>query len=273
MNNFISYIEAVQLNGSLLYALTFTLGACIASFIVCMAKRYKHRIEAEILEIESEIKNNSANVSTKHVSFFVRSSCADCKKTLPWYQNIPIISWTMLKGRSKCCNKKISAEYILGELWLAAVFLIGAVFIENPSKLLIFYFLTSATFLFGSIDKNTMTIPFPIVACSSIAYVIFLFYYNIYEIEGALIVLFWGYLLSLMTSLTNISNRIIGNGDLYVITFASSVLHTDIIKIFYFLLLASIIFAFAYFMHRGEDKPMGFALHSALAVVLLHHLN
>lgn len=51
-----------------------------------------------------------------------RSHCPDCKKTIPLYLNIPIISWILLRGKSLCCKKPIAIKYIAWELVGALVF-------------------------------------------------------------------------------------------------------------------------------------------------------
>lgn len=51
-----------------------------------------------------------------------RSFCPDCKHEIPWFLNIPIFSWVMLRGRSACCNKRISARYCIVELLTALLF-------------------------------------------------------------------------------------------------------------------------------------------------------
>jgi len=40
-----------------------------------------------------------------------RSYCDYCGKQLRWYENIPVLSWIFLKGKSKCCHKKLSILY------------------------------------------------------------------------------------------------------------------------------------------------------------------
>src|SRR3990167_5948315 len=52
-----------------------------------------------------------------------RSFCDKCKRSLSWYDNIPVISYIALRGRCRCCNKKISARYPLIEICTAGVFL------------------------------------------------------------------------------------------------------------------------------------------------------
>jgi leader peptidase (prepilin peptidase)/N-methyltransferase len=40
-----------------------------------------------------------------------RSHCLECKKTISWYDNVPILSYLMLRGRCRNCKKRISARY------------------------------------------------------------------------------------------------------------------------------------------------------------------
>lgn len=53
-----------------------------------------------------------------------RSYCPHCKKSIPWYLNIPIISWLMLRGKSACCQSSISVRYWLVEV-ACMLFFIG----------------------------------------------------------------------------------------------------------------------------------------------------
>ncbi len=46
----------------------------------------------------------------------LRSICPTCGAAIPWYHNIPIISWLVLRGQSVCCKKNISVRYFLVEL-------------------------------------------------------------------------------------------------------------------------------------------------------------
>lgn len=45
-----------------------------------------------------------------------RSFCPICKQLIPWYYNIPIFSWVILRGKSACCHKKITFRYCFVEL-------------------------------------------------------------------------------------------------------------------------------------------------------------
>ena len=45
----------------------------------------------------------------------IRSYCPHCEASIPFYLNIPVISFCWLRGRSACCNKKISWHYPIVE--------------------------------------------------------------------------------------------------------------------------------------------------------------
>src|SRR5438105_5632113 len=44
-----------------------------------------------------------------------RSHCPQCKRLIPWYDNVPILSYVILRGHCRRCSKKISLRYPLIE--------------------------------------------------------------------------------------------------------------------------------------------------------------
>ena len=44
-----------------------------------------------------------------------RSHCPACDALIPWYLNIPILGFVVLRGRARCCGAKISWQYPLVE--------------------------------------------------------------------------------------------------------------------------------------------------------------
>lgn len=52
-----------------------------------------------------------------------RSRCPGCGKTIAWYDNIPVLSWLLLRGRCRGCGEGISVQYPLIELAVAAIWL------------------------------------------------------------------------------------------------------------------------------------------------------
>lgn len=77
----------------------FVLGACVGSFLnVCIYR---------IPKGESVV--------------FPGSHCG-CGKPIAWYDNIPILSWFILRGRARCCGRSFSFRYPFIELLVAGLF-------------------------------------------------------------------------------------------------------------------------------------------------------
>lgn len=45
-----------------------------------------------------------------------RSRCPRCDNLIAWYDNIPVLSWLVLRGRCRHCSEPVSAQYPLVEL-------------------------------------------------------------------------------------------------------------------------------------------------------------
>ena len=51
-----------------------------------------------------------------------RSFCPQCKAPIPWYLNLPVLSYLMLRGRTACCGRHYTARYCVVELVCALLF-------------------------------------------------------------------------------------------------------------------------------------------------------
>ena len=51
-----------------------------------------------------------------------RSFCPQCKAPIPWYLNLPVISYLILRGRTACCGRHYTARYCVVELVCALLF-------------------------------------------------------------------------------------------------------------------------------------------------------
>jgi leader peptidase (prepilin peptidase)/N-methyltransferase len=52
-----------------------------------------------------------------------RSACPGCKRPIAFYDNVPILSWLLLRGRCRNCKNKISPRYMVIEGLMGALFL------------------------------------------------------------------------------------------------------------------------------------------------------
>ena len=66
----------------------------------------------------------------KEESINGRSHCDFCGKKLNWYDMFPVISFFILKGKTRCCRKKLSFQYPLIEFVTGVIFV--TVFKDGP---------------------------------------------------------------------------------------------------------------------------------------------
>ncbi len=89
----------------LMFLPVFILGASIGSFLnVCIS-----RWPAELSVVSP------------------RSRCPNCERAIAWHENIPLLSWMMLRGKCRGCALPISAQYPLVELIVALGFVASVV--------------------------------------------------------------------------------------------------------------------------------------------------
>ncbi len=100
------------------------------------------------------------------------SHCPSCDAEIKPYDNIPVISWLVLRGRCRSCGAGISIRYPLVEaacagLWVAMALRFGASW-ELPAYLV----LVSALLALSLIDLDTFLLPNKIVYPLSVSLVV-----------------------------------------------------------------------------------------------------
>jgi len=53
-----------------------------------------------------------------------RSFCDFCGRQLKWYENIPVVSWLIQKGQTRCCGRPLPREYPIIEILTGVAFLL-----------------------------------------------------------------------------------------------------------------------------------------------------
>jgi len=88
-----------------------------------------------------------------------RSLCTTCNRQLSSWENIPLISWLWLRGKSYCCKEPISIQYPTVEL-ISAAAAAGSVirFGATPTAVVV-YFLIASLIVISFIDLASKIIP------------------------------------------------------------------------------------------------------------------
>ena len=110
----------------------FVFGCCIGSFINVVIYR---------LPLNKSI-------------FYPNSSCPKCAAKIKWFDNLPIISWFLLRGKCRICNTKIPFSYPIIELCTSLLFCLNlyaqpTIYSQQP---------TLITSVIGSIFSATLFI-------------------------------------------------------------------------------------------------------------------
>jgi len=113
----------------------FVLGACIGSFLNVVIYRVP-----------------------KEESIVTPGSHCGCGEPIRWHDNIPILSWLLLRGRARCCRRPFSIRYPLVE------FLTGCLFVAcwlqfPPLAAVAGWIFVSALIAATFIDLDHMIIP------------------------------------------------------------------------------------------------------------------
>ena len=88
-----------------------------------------------------------------------RSFCPKCKKKINWYDNLPLISFLILKMKCRNCNKIISPRYLLVELITGITFLLIFLKFEIFSTVIFLCILSLILIIIFFIDLENFIIP------------------------------------------------------------------------------------------------------------------
>ena len=83
-----------------LFWVGFFVGSCMGSFLNVLAYRVPRDLSVVL----------------------PRSSCPSCKKPIPWFLNLPVLGWIILRGKARCCGSRISFRYPVVELLVGCLF-------------------------------------------------------------------------------------------------------------------------------------------------------
>lgn len=171
-------ICALGFTSPLLYLVLFLFGLLFGSFFKVVvdrsAKHYSH------LAISSTSRKQN------HQSWLKGRSCCDhCQHTIAWFDNLPVVSYALLKGRCRYCHQTIDWRYPLTELLTAFLFVFAG-FLANQASLLgdwsflvqlmFFLFVISGLWLIFLFDWRYLVIPDELVLFVAVLSLIKVYY-------------------------------------------------------------------------------------------------
>ncbi|MEG0316906.1 MAG: A24 family peptidase [Comamonas sp.] len=108
-------------------ALACLLGLLIGSFLNVVIHRLPQIMEqqwdAECAEHQAAKADAAYTPAQPSITLSrPRSRCPHCGHAIRWFENIPVVSWLLLRGKCKQCSHRISVRYPLVEIITAALF-------------------------------------------------------------------------------------------------------------------------------------------------------
>lgn len=124
------FIELLQQNMTIALIVFALLGLCVGSFLNVVIHRMPLMMHFEWRQECSQFLTQQPEISTDQTAAIntmaaqdtpitlsrPSSRCPHCAHNIKWYENIPLISWLVLRGRCSDCKAAISWRYPLVEL-------------------------------------------------------------------------------------------------------------------------------------------------------------
>lgn len=208
---------------------------------------------------------------------FPGSHCPKCNHKLKWYENIPLISYILLRGKCKGCHTNISVWYPAIELLTALLFLISYYTFGLTTNLIISLTISSLVSIIFVSDINYMIILDSPLVVSSI--IILLTKLILISPQAALQSLLSGILIFIVMYIIMLIGNLLfkteslGGGDIKLSFVAGLVLGPKL-GIFYIVLGAFLAFPYAIYItirNKNNMIPFGPFLVTSILIIYLNY--
>ncbi|KVP57282.1 peptidase A24 [Burkholderia ubonensis] len=145
------------------YAFAVVLGLCVGSFLNVLIHRLpvmmKRAWEAEIAEATGTNAESDDGYPPRYDLWHPRSACPHCGHVLRAWENIPLVSYLLQRGRCRQCGHAIGARYPLIE-FAGALLAAGSLAAFGPTMAALAAFgLCAALLAMSAIDIQTGYLP------------------------------------------------------------------------------------------------------------------
>jgi len=137
---------------------------------------------------------------------FPASHCPKCRSKIKPVDNIPLLSFILLKGKCRNCKSKISLQYPIVELITGLIYLIIYLTYGLSVQTLIYIILSSALIIIAFIDLNEQIVP------------------DIISLPGIVIGFIISFFVSYISFINSALGVVVGGGIILIIGLAGSVI-------------------------------------------------
>lgn len=150
---------SLQQNSSLFLSFTLLLGLLLGSFLNVLIYRLPKMMERDWQHDCLTMQGKTPAPATPYNLISPRSECPQCQHKLSVLDNIPLLSYLLLKGRCRACSAKISMRYPLLELLSAALMGLISWQFGYSSVTFFAWLLSLALIALTFIDLDTQLLP------------------------------------------------------------------------------------------------------------------
>jgi len=152
-------MELLQSQPFILLLAAGLLGLIVGSFLNVLIYRLPKMMHAEWSMQCAELRNEPVSELPRYNLMVPRSACPHCHHQITATENIPVLSWLMLRGKCSACKARISPRYpivelVTGLLSVAVVWKFGATW-QTLGGLIFVWALIALAF----IDFDTSLLP------------------------------------------------------------------------------------------------------------------
>lgn len=108
-------IELLGQHAALWAVLSGLLGLMLGSFINVVVHRLPVMMQREWQSQCAELRGEMSPDQTPYNLLLPASACPACGHGIRWYENVPVLSWLLLRGKCSSCGVAISSRYPIVE--------------------------------------------------------------------------------------------------------------------------------------------------------------
>jgi leader peptidase (prepilin peptidase)/N-methyltransferase len=119
-------MTVLQAEQVFLVATCAAFGLVVGSFLNVVIHRLPRMLEREWRAQCAELEGRGPPAASRYDLIVPASRCPACDHAIRWYENVPLVSWLLLRGRCSACRAPISVRYPLVELAAAVLAMAAA---------------------------------------------------------------------------------------------------------------------------------------------------